>query len=124
VDAVVLVVEDDPDIREVLVELLIDAGYSVRAAANLAEARAFLARMLPSLLVADLNLPDGSSEELFATLAARDASIGVVVISAATDGREVAERHGAQYLAKPFCIEDLLSVTATLTNAKTAISAR
>ena len=102
---------------------LVSGFVSVRAAASLEEARAYLARTLPSLLLADLQLPDGSSEELFTALAEEGAAVPIVVISAASNGREIAAKHGTEYLAKPFSIDDVISVTARLT-AKGAKSAR
>jgi DNA-binding response OmpR family regulator len=123
VDAVILVVEDDQAIREAVVELLILSGRTVRAAADLAEARAFLARMQPVAMVLDLHLPDGSSEELLIELARQGVSVPVILLTAAIDGEIVAKRHGAAYLRKPFAADELIELTDQLVLMSTARSA-
>ena len=55
-----LVIDDDDGTRELLVELVRAEGFAPRAAATLAEARAALADDPPSVILADLVLPDGS----------------------------------------------------------------
>jgi CheY-like chemotaxis protein len=61
--ASVLIVDDDADLRESLVELLQDAGFSVLGAASGAEAIDTLLRARPRLVLADLTMPgvDGRS---------------------------------------------------------------
>lgn len=54
-----LVVDDDPDIRELVIQQLAREGYALNAAGNVAEVRATLAREPVDLIVLDLNLPDG-----------------------------------------------------------------
>lgn len=53
----VLVVDDDPDIRDTLVEALEEEGYSVAAAANGSEALETLRRIAPRLILLDLFMP-------------------------------------------------------------------
>ncbi len=53
----VLVVDDDVDIREVLSEILVDAGYSVASAGDGVEALALLGQLRPCLILLDLNMP-------------------------------------------------------------------
>ncbi|MCC6172369.1 MAG: sigma-54-dependent Fis family transcriptional regulator [Gammaproteobacteria bacterium] len=55
-----LVIDDDAGTRELLVELVRAEGFVPRAAATLADARAALADDPPSVILADLVLPDGS----------------------------------------------------------------
>src|SRR5260221_14468484 len=55
----VLLVEDDAPTSWRLQDALVKAGYQVRAAATLAEARAYLAESAPKVLLTDLQLPDG-----------------------------------------------------------------
>jgi len=121
-DEIVLIVEDDPGIREVIAEILIDAGHSVRAVATLAEARAFFVRWTPRVLIADLQLPDGSSEELLEELAQLNVHVPTLVVSAAPDAAAVAARHRVAFLGKPFSLDDLVSITARLAESATTIS--
>jgi CheY-like chemotaxis protein len=62
----ILVVEDDPSIREIIVELLQAHGYAVNTAADGAQARASVAQSLPELVILDLVLPKMSGLELLA----------------------------------------------------------
>lgn len=55
----VLVVDDEPDIRHLIKDILHDEGYSVRTADSLAAARVVLAIERPELLLLDVWLPDG-----------------------------------------------------------------
>jgi CheY-like chemotaxis protein len=86
---VILVVEDDDDIRDALREMLVDEGYAVEVATNGAEAldrlRAMVAK--PCLVLLDLMMPvmDGWT---FLAEQRRDADLAgvpVVVLSAARD---------------------------------------
>ncbi len=81
----VLVVEDEPLIRERLQQVLFGLGYTADAltmATTLAEARAYLAAGPVALALVDLGLPDGSGIELIAELRSADPTLGILVISA------------------------------------------
>ena len=54
-----LVVEDDPALREMVADNFRMAGYGVREAGDVAEARALVDEQLPSLVLLDWMLPDG-----------------------------------------------------------------
>jgi CheY-like chemotaxis protein len=53
----ILVVDDDPGIRDVLALLLEDAGYAVHAVPNALAALAAIARDAPDLVTTDLSMP-------------------------------------------------------------------
>lgn len=57
----ILVVEDDPEVGRVLAHALERLGYRVSVTTNAAEARSSVARARPSLVVADVMLPGGTS---------------------------------------------------------------
>src|SRR4051812_28977958 len=111
----VLVVEDDAELREILVEMLEDHGYRATAAANGLEALQRLRGdgIRPCLILLDLMMPvmDGS---MFWREKQRDpalAGIPVVVVSAYRDSFEDADLTGVkQFLTKPFDLRRLLSV--------------
>jgi len=65
---VVLVVEDDPNIRDLLTDVLTDEGYNVVAAASGGEALGALSTIWPDLMTLDLNLPDLTGEWVLAKL--------------------------------------------------------
>ncbi len=107
----VLVVDDDRDIRELLVELLASEGYEVASAADgrraLAEARAHR----PDVILLDLMMPVMSGWE-FRQEQLRDpglADIPVVVVTAFEESID-----GTELLRKPFLVEDVLDAVQRL----------
>jgi CheY-like chemotaxis protein len=110
----ILVVEDDAEIRELVAEVLIDAGYLVAEAANGQEALDYLrgGTAAPSLILLDLMMPVLSGPELLEIMASDEklASLPVVVISA------IAERGTApgvrRFLKKPVSSAVLRKVAA------------
>ena len=82
----VLVVDDDLDIREVVSEILLDAGYTVASAADGAEALALLEELRPGLILLDLNMPRMNGQQ-FRARQRKDASLGQIptVIMSAVD---------------------------------------
>jgi two-component system phosphate regulon response regulator OmpR len=102
--ATVLVVDDDPDVRNMLVEYLGAHDYQVDAAANGAEMRERLARVVPDVVLLDVGLPGEDGLALARWLRERH-SVGIIMVTAA-DGvvdRVVGLEVGADdYIAKPF----------------------
>ena len=101
-------VDDDPDIRELLVSVLKDDGYDAVPAANGREALATLDRFRADVVVLDLMMPvmDGWT---FADRMHEKWDIPIVIMSAANDiQRHAARVHAAAAVAKPFDIDTLL----------------
>ena len=69
---VVLVVDDEEDIRRLVTFNLSDAGFKVESVENGAEALAAATRLRPSVVVLDLMLPDVSGMEVCRRLRAND----------------------------------------------------
>lgn len=109
----VLVVDDDLMIREVLVEILEDRGFSVATACNGAEALALLGRLRPDLILLDINMPIMNGPE-FRKAQRTDPSleqIPTVVMSAVDRMPEyLADLGVGEALAKPVTLQDLLTV--------------
>ena len=110
----VLVVDDDPVLRDVLSDQLARAGYEVARVADGAQALAYLDRVRPSLILLDLAMPvmDG-----WQFLAERDQnpalrSIPVLVISAHRDVADRVAALHANYMAKPITGDRLLDEIA------------
>jgi DNA-binding response OmpR family regulator len=113
-DRRVLVVDDDPDIRELLVSVLRDDGYDARSASNGREALQTLDRFAADVVVLDLMMPvmDGWT---FADRMHEKWDIPILIISAVNDiQRQVQRLHAAGAVAKPFDIETLLPRIANL----------
>ena len=101
----VLVVEDDPAVRALLVLLVRQLGHQPREAASAEEGLLACAQRRPDLLLLDLMLPGLGGAELLEYL---DRGLGrprsLVVVSALPEPQvaALAARHGARYLCKPF----------------------
>lgn len=110
---VVLVVDDDKDIRETIAELLEEHGYGVAQAANGVDALLYLRHApAPCVIILDLMMPfmDGMT---FRSEQLQDASIAdvpVIVLSADVAAKEKARHLNAfEGLRKPVGIDVLLS---------------
>jgi signal transduction histidine kinase/DNA-binding response OmpR family regulator len=109
----VLVVDDDDELRSLLVEVLSDAGYVVIEARGGHEAVAEAVRVEPDVMLIDLRLPGQSGVEVYEEVRGRGLRAPTVLISAAHTVGEVAAAHGiAAYLQKPFGIRELLATVA------------
>lgn len=83
--APVLVVEDDPSVRQRLCTLLLGMGYEASAllwAGSVEQARLIDAQTPVALALIDLGLPDGSGHSVIEALRARDPLMMILVISA------------------------------------------
>jgi len=109
-EARLLVVEDDPNIRELLSASLRFAGFAVDAVTTGAEAVTAGREAKPDLIVLDVMLPDYDGFEVIKRL--RETGIRVpVVFLTARDGTEDKVRGltagGDDYVTKPFSLEEL-----------------
>jgi DNA-binding response OmpR family regulator len=114
----ILVVDDDPEIRDVVRWLLEDEGWTVETASDGRDALERATQIRPALIVLDMGLPILSGEEVAMRLRVYyHEPPPIVVVSA--DGRagEKAARIGAAaYLHKPFDVDELARlVRRTLT---------
>jgi len=80
----VLIVEDDPLMRKGIVALVQMKGHVPLPAASIAEAMEAL-QSLPSAVVLDLNLPDGSGIDILRRIRAERLSVKVAIFSGAED---------------------------------------
>ena len=112
----ILVVDDDPVVRELLRSLLMGAGYSCLVAADAGEARALLAEGPFSVLVCDVQIPGESGLELAEDLLQRGSDTAIVMITV-DDDLAVAEKaialgaHG--WITKPVRSVELLATVAS-----------
>jgi DNA-binding response OmpR family regulator len=81
-DQCLLVVDDDPSVRDMISRVLATEGYSVRAVANGAEALGAAAANRIDLVLLDLNMPGKGGWDTFAELTARDPLLAVIIITA------------------------------------------
>ena len=107
--AIILVVDDDPEIRDVVRWLLEDEGWSVETASDGRDALERATRARPALIVLDMGLPILSGEEVAMRLQQVYVDPPPIIVVSA-DGRagEKAARIGAaSYLHKPFDVDAL-----------------
>ena len=104
----ILVVDDDPDLREFLQLVLTSMGFEVTSAANGQEALDDMEDHDPDLILLDMKMPVMNGWEFCRALEGRDSRPPIVVVTAAPDpaGR-AAEVHAEGWLGKPFEYDDL-----------------
>jgi len=116
----ILVVEDDPDVRRVIVECLSLIGYKVTEAANGGEALAVLNAIKPDLLVVDYAMPDMTGAEVIAQARRLVGDLPVILATGYADMAAVERLAGRPaILRKPFDIAALGdAVTGVLERAQ------
>jgi DNA-binding response OmpR family regulator len=120
----VLVVDDEPQVREIVATYLQLEGFTVRTAADGTEALAELARQRADLVVLDLMLPGVDGLTVLRKLRATGDQVPVIVLSA--KGRESERVAGLElgaddYLAKPASPREVAArVRAVLRSSGTA----
>jgi DNA-binding NtrC family response regulator len=106
----ILVVDDEPSMRELLGIMLRKEGFTVEVAESRATAALALARGPVDLVITDVKLPDGDGIEILRHLRAASPETVVIVMTAfgSTETAVAALKLGAQdYLIKPFDMEEL-----------------
>lgn len=107
----ILVVDDDPNLRKTLSDILQIKGYQTAVAATGAEAVAAAEQAMVSLALIDLMLPDMTGLEVMARIKAISPLTEAIILTghASMDTAIEATRQGAySYLLKPYQMDDLL----------------
>jgi two-component system nitrogen regulation response regulator NtrX len=114
--AYILVVDDEPDIRQLVSEILADEGYTVAMADNAQTARSLKAQREPDLILLDIWMPDTDGITLLKQWAQEDQPLCPVVMMSGHGSVETAveaTRLGAyDFLEKPLSLAKLLLVVA------------
>jgi signal transduction histidine kinase/ActR/RegA family two-component response regulator len=114
----ILVVEDDADVRRVIVECLSLIGYKVTEAANGGEALASLAAVKPDLLVVDFAMPDMTGAEVISEARKLVGDVPVILATGYADMAAVERLAGKpKILRKPFDIAALGDAVASVLDA-------
>jgi DNA-binding response OmpR family regulator len=124
--AKILVVDDDPCLRDLLKLHLSSAGHHVRVAEDALVAGRMLIQSSPELLIVDVEMPYMNGLELVATMVADQTIpwIPVIFLTGKEGLEDRAEALGAAYLKKPCKTDDLLRlVDAQLANVSVAFAA-
>ena len=112
--AEILIVDDNTDIRNILNELIIDAGYKTRIAANYNQALAEIDKKLPDVAILDVKLDKGDNDgiELLSHIKTKNKDVPVIIISGHANIEMAIKslQHGAfEFIEKPFDQERLLN---------------
>src|ERR1044071_7433070 len=112
----VLVIDDEPALREVLALRIADWGHDVRTTGEATQVEREIDRQRPDLVLCDLVLPGSSGMELMRRIKRNDERLPVVMMTAHgdIDGAVEAMKSGASdFLTKPL---DYISLKALLTS--------
>jgi len=118
----VLVVDDDPNVREVVRINLEMEGYTVREAANADEGLTAVEDDAPDLILLDVMMPEVDGWEMLKRVQERHGigAIPVVMFSGQLEpgtGREAAQRGAQAFVGKPFDLRALIEQTKQIVPA-------
>ena len=108
----IIVVEDEPTQRHLLVDYLARQNFRVSGVNGGAELRKLVARERPELVLLDVGLPDEDGFAIARWLRESSARVGIIMVTAASDtvDRVIGLEIGADdYIAKPFEPRELLA---------------
>ena len=110
----ILIVDDNADIRNIINELILDAGYKTRLAANYNQALGEIDKKLPDVAILDVKLDKGDNDgiELLSHIKSKNKDIPVIIISGHANIEMAVKslQHGAfEFIEKPFDQERLIN---------------
>lgn len=106
----ILILDDDPEIPEVLVQYLRDEGYNVDSASSPGQALERLEHDPPAVLITDIKMPEMSGIEVVKAAKKESDTVAIIVLTALVDVSHAidAMRAGADdYLLKPFNLNEI-----------------
>ena len=103
----ILIVDDNADIRNILNELIIDAGYKTRIAANYNQALSEIDKKMPDVAILDVKLDKGDNDgiELLSHIKSKNKDVPVIIITGHANIEMAVNslKHGAfEFIEKPF----------------------
>ena len=112
--AEILIIDDNPDIRSILEELIEDAGFKTRVAANYNQALTEIDKKLPDVAIIDVKLDKGDNDgiELLSHIKKKNKDIPVIIISGHANIEMAVKslKSGAfEFIQKPFDQERLMN---------------
>ena len=122
--ATILVIDDDPQICDVLEQVLQNEGHQVRSALNGEEGIRSYRQQLPDLVLLDILMPEKEGLETILDLRREFPNVIIIAMSAASEAAkinllELAQRLGAQYrFSKPFQLKTVIELVNTALSKK------
>ena len=103
----ILIVDDNADIRNILNELILDAGYKTRVAANYNQALNEIDKKMPDVAILDVKLDKGDNDgiELLSHIKSKNKDVPVIIITGHANIEMAVNslKHGAfEFVEKPF----------------------
>ncbi len=103
----ILIVDDNSDIRNILNDLIMDAGYKTRVAANYNQALSEIDKKMPDVAILDVKLDKGDNDgiQLLAHIKSKNYDVPVIMISGHANIEMAINslKHGAfEFVEKPF----------------------
>ena len=103
----ILIVDDNADIRNILNELILDAGYKTRVAANFSQALNEIDKKIPDVAILDVKLDKGDNDgiQLLSHIKSKNQDVPVIMISGHANIEMAISslKHGAfEFVEKPF----------------------
>ena len=103
----ILIVDDNTDIRNILNDLILDAGYKTRVAANYNQALSEIDKKIPDVAILDVKLDKGDNDgiELLSYIKSKNKDVPVIMISGHANIEMAISslKHGAfEFVEKPF----------------------
>lgn len=123
----ILIVDDEPGVRKALAKLLRNKGYAVSLAGSVQEAISELTREVPSLLITDIHMPDGSGLDLARYLKEYLPEVPFLIMTGKGEMEtaiDAVRLHAADYLLKPFKQGELTEVVARILRERARIRDR
>ena len=110
----ILIVDDNSDIRNILNELILDAGYKTRLAANYNQALTEIDKKVPDIAILDVKLDKGDNDgiELLSHIKSKNKDVPVIIITGHANIEMAVNslKHGAfEFVEKPFDQNRLLN---------------
>jgi len=106
----ILVVDDEPQVRQLMEQFLTDKGFNVRVAENGRQGLAALESFTPDLVLLDMHMPELDGIETLKQLAGRSPAPAVIMVTV-NDDVETTSRllqlGAADYVPKPFDLDYL-----------------
>ena len=112
--AEILIVDDNADIRNIINELILDAGYKTRIAANYNQALTEIDNKLPDVAILDVKLDKGDNDgiELLSHIKSKNKDVPVIIISGHANiemAIKSLQKGAFEFIEKPFDQERLLN---------------
>jgi CheY-like chemotaxis protein len=116
----VLVVDDELEVRQVLLEFLSSRGYDVTTASGGAEAVAIIETIKPDLVLLDVAMPDMDGVETLKRIVAIEPALAVIMVTANADigvTSKLLALGAVDYVPKPFDLDYLDQAVSTQVTA-------